>query len=166
VSSSSGAVPRTRTTRPRARLLNLTSRAPRLQSLGSRFHARLYSRSGGRRGGRWFGLPVLVIETRGRRSGRTRSTPIVYVRDGDRFLVTPANAGAKRTPAWWLNLSAAGEGTAVVRGKRTPVRPRVLEGAEGERAWQAMSRVLPALEDYRSFTERELPLVALEPVAG
>jgi F420H(2)-dependent quinone reductase len=156
---------RSATTRPLARLLNLSSRFHRLQPLATRFHARAYRRSRGRRGGRWFGMPVLVIETVGRCSGEPRAAPIVYVRDGDRFLVTPANAGAEQTPAWWLNLRAAGEGVAVVKGERVRVRPRVLEGAEQERAWQAMSRELPALEDYRTFTEREFPFVALEPVA-
>jgi F420H(2)-dependent quinone reductase len=155
---------RTRATRPLARLLNLASRFPRMEAAGSRFHARLYARSAGRRGGRWFGVPVLVIETIGCRSGRPRATPIVYVRDGDRLLVTPANAGAEKTPAWWLNLRAAGEGVAVIRGRRTPMRPSVLEGAEADRAWRAMERVLPAIEDYRTFTERRFPVVALEPV--
>jgi deazaflavin-dependent oxidoreductase (nitroreductase family) len=148
-----------------ARLMNLSSRLPRLQAVLTRFHARAHLRTRGRRGGRWVGgLPVIVIETVGRRSGRKRATPIIYVRDGDGYLVTPANAGADRTPAWWLNLEAAGEGAVVVRGERQPIRPRVLHGAERERAWEAMVRAGVALEDYRSFTEREFPLIRLEPV--
>lgn len=156
---------RTATTRPIARLLNLSSRFPRLQRRSTRYHARVYARSGGRRGGRWFGVPVMLIETVGRRSGKKRTTPIVYVRTGIGYLVTPANAGAELTPAWWLNLSASGEGVAVVRGERQPVRPRVLEGPEREGAWAALARLLPAIDDYRTFTERDFPLVMLEPVA-
>jgi deazaflavin-dependent oxidoreductase (nitroreductase family) len=153
------------TTRPIARVLNLTSRLPRLQRRGSQYHARVYARTRGRRGGRWFGVPVMVIETVGRRSGKRRTTPIVYVRTDTGYLVTPANAGAERTPAWWLNLRAAGEAVAVIRGERLRVRPRVLEGPEHEGAWAAMARVLPAIDDYRTFTEREFPLVMLEPVS-
>lgn len=148
-----------------ARLLNLSSRLPRLQGVLTRYHARAYVGSGGRRGGRWVGgLPVMVIETVGRRSGERRSSPIVYVRDGDGYLVTPANAGAGRTPAWWLNLEAAGRGAALVRAERLVVRPRVLLGVEREHAWRAMVDAGVALDDYDSFTERELPIVRLEPV--
>jgi deazaflavin-dependent oxidoreductase (nitroreductase family) len=147
-----------------ARLQNLSTRFPRLQHAGSRFHARLVEGSGGRFGGRWLGgAPVLVLETVGRRTGRRRTTPIIYLRDGERFIVTPANAGAERTPDWWLNLRAAGEATAIVRGHRVPVRARVIEGAERERLWREFARQLAALDDYSSFTEREFPIVALEP---
>jgi deazaflavin-dependent oxidoreductase (nitroreductase family) len=157
---------RGRLTRPLARLFNLTSRVPRLQSAATRFHSRAYARTGGRRGGRWWGVPVLVLETVGRRSGKPRRTPIVYVRDGERLLVTPANAGADRTPGWWLNLAAAGEGVALVEGMRVRVRPRVLEGDEREHGWRALARALPALHDYGTFTERRFPLVSLEPLGG
>jgi F420H(2)-dependent quinone reductase len=156
---------RTARTRPIARLLNLSSRFPRFQTLSTGYHARVYARTRGRRGGLWFGVPVMLIETVGRRSGRKRTTPIVYLEAGDGFLVTPANAGAQHTPAWWLNLSAAGEAVAVVHGERRRVRPRVLEGPEREGAWAALARVLPAIDDYRTFTERDFPLVMLEPVA-
>ena len=82
-----------------ARLQNLTTRFPRLQRAGSRLHARLYCRSGGRLGRRWFGgAPVMVLKTVGRRSGRRRQTPVLYLRDGERLVVTPANAGASLTP--------------------------------------------------------------------
>jgi len=147
-----------------ARLLNLSSRAPGLQSRGSRFHARLYQRSHGKLGRRWFGAPVLVLETVGRRSGRARSTPVVYLETDGGYVVTPANAGASRTPAWWLNLREAGEGVAVVRGRRERVRPRELKGAEAEQAWAAMQRALPAIADYRTFTGRRFPVVMLHPV--
>jgi deazaflavin-dependent oxidoreductase (nitroreductase family) len=150
-----------------SRLLNLSSRLPRVQRILTRYHARASLGSDGRRGGRWVGgLPVMVIETVGRRSGRKRSSPIVYVRDGDGYLVTPANAGARRTPAWWLNLRDAGEAAVAVRGERLRVVPRVLEGPERRRAWEAMTDAGVALEDYESFTEREFPMVRLEPVSA
>jgi deazaflavin-dependent oxidoreductase (nitroreductase family) len=107
---------------------------------------------------------VLVIETIGRRSGKPRSTAVIYMRDGDRFLVTPANAGADRTPAWWLNLQASATATVVVDGGRLRVRARELRAAERDRLWRAFAARVAALDEYRAFTTRDIPLVALEPI--
>jgi hypothetical protein len=101
-------------------------RWPRTQRAMSRLHARLYDLTGGRFLPRWFaGAPVMVVETVGRRSGRTRVTPVLYVRHGDAFVVLAANAGADRAPAWWLNLESAGEGEVRTGRRRTRIRPRV-----------------------------------------
>jgi F420H(2)-dependent quinone reductase len=112
---------------------------------------------------RWFGAPVMVLETRGRKSGKPRATPVLYLRDGDRLVVQAANAGNKSTPAWWLNLRAAGEGSVVIAGERHRVRPRIPEGEERERLRQEYAGMYPAAEEYREFTEREIPLIVLEP---
>jgi F420H(2)-dependent quinone reductase len=131
----------------------------------SRLHARLYRLTGGHFLPRWWaGAPVMVLETRGRRSGELRRTPVLYLRDGDALVVCPSNAGAPRTPAWWHNLREAREGTTVIGSERTRVRPRVLEGAERERLWRAFGEMYPQLDMYTEFTERPFPLVALEPV--
>ena len=152
-------------TRLTSRLTNLTTRTPRLQSRATRFHARLYRRTRGRRGGRWIGgAPVMVIETIGRRSGEPRATPVVYARDGERFVVTPANAGATRTPAWWLNLREHPEATVQVGDRTLRVRASAAEGAERARLWAVLRDVVPSIDDYVNFTEREFPIVALLPV--
>ncbi len=93
----------------------------------------------------------------GRRSGEPRATPVLYLRDGDALVVCASNAGAERTPAWWLNLREAGEGTAVVGSERTRVRPRVLEGAERERLWRAFAEMYPQLDIYTEFTRATVP---------
>jgi deazaflavin-dependent oxidoreductase (nitroreductase family) len=126
-------------------------------------HARLYRRTGGRFMPRWFGAPVMVLETVGRRSGKARATPILHMRDGDRLVVMAANAGHDRTPAWWLNLREAGEGVAVIAGDRRKVRPRIPQGDERERLWQGYKLMYPAAEEYLDYTEREIPLIVLEP---
>jgi deazaflavin-dependent oxidoreductase (nitroreductase family) len=129
-----------------------------------RLHARLYRISGGRFMPRWFsGAPVMVLETVGRRSGRKRATPVLYLRDGDALVVLAANAGADRTPAWWLNLQEAGVGEVVVGRRRMRVRPRLLDGTERDRAWRAFVAMYPQAEHYTRFTRRALPLIALEP---
>lgn len=132
-----------------------------------RLHARLYALSGGRFLPRWFaGAPVMVLETVGRKSGKLRRTPVLYLRHRDALVVLAANAGAERSPAWWLNLRDAGEAQVVLGRRRATVRPRVLEGAERDRLWRAFVEMYPQAEDYTLFTDRELPLVALELVDG
>jgi deazaflavin-dependent oxidoreductase (nitroreductase family) len=148
-----------------SRLTNLSSRTPRLQRRATRFHARVYRRTGGRRGGRWInGAPVLVIETVGRRSGERRATPVVYARDGERYVVTPANAGARHTPAWWLNLRESGRATIHVGDRSLEVEASAAEGAQRERLWGVLREVVPSIDEYREFTDREFPVVVLEPV--
>lgn len=137
---------------------------PRAQRAMARLHARAYQRSGGRIGGHWFdGAPVLVLLTVGRRSGKLRRTPVLYLRDGDALVVLAANAGSDRTPAWWRNLEAAGGGEVIVGGDRHAVRPRELTGAERDRLWRAFVDMYPQAEYYARFTDRHLPLVTLEP---
>jgi deazaflavin-dependent oxidoreductase (nitroreductase family) len=148
-----------------AKRSNWLVRKRRGRAIGwSRLHARLYQLTRGRFLPRWWaGAPVMVLETRGRRSGELRRSPVLYLRDGDGVVVCPSNAGAHRTPAWWLNLREAGEGTIVIGRERTSVRPRVLEGAERERLWRDFAEMYPQLDHYTEFTERRFPLVALEP---
>jgi deazaflavin-dependent oxidoreductase (nitroreductase family) len=146
-----------------ARITNVAARMRRSTTAWSRFHAALLRRSGGRLLPRWLGVPVLVLETVGRRSGQPRGTPLIHVRQGDAYLVLAANGGNDRTPAWWLNLRDADAATVFVRGQRTAVRPRLLDGEERAAAWRAFVAAYPPAADYLRFTERELPLIALEP---
>jgi deazaflavin-dependent oxidoreductase (nitroreductase family) len=140
---------------------------PVAQRAMGRLHARLYRICGGRVLSHWFaGAPVMVLETVGRRSGQTRATPVLYLRDGDAFVVLAANAGADRTPAWWLNLREAGEGGIVVGRRRMRVRPRLLAGSERDGLWRAFVEMYPQAEHYTRFTDRALPLIALEPDHG
>ena len=129
----------------------------------SEVHARLYRATKGRFMPKWFGAPVMVLETVGRKSGKPRATPVLCLLDGDNIVVQPANAGSDRTPAWWLNLRDAGEGVAVIAGERRKVKPRPASDEEHERLWPEYLRMYPAAEDYRRFTDRELPLIVLEP---
>jgi deazaflavin-dependent oxidoreductase (nitroreductase family) len=132
----------------------------------ARLHARLYDASGGRLLRRWFGAPVIVLETVGRRSATRRRTPLIHLRDGERVVVVAANAGSPTVPAWWHNLRAAGRATIVVSGDRIAVRPRLVEGEERERLWRAFADRYAGLDDYAAMTDRELPVVVLEPDAG
>jgi deazaflavin-dependent oxidoreductase (nitroreductase family) len=135
----------------------------RAQRVWSRLHARLYRWTGGRFLPRWFhGAPVMLLKTVGRRSGKSRVNPVLYLRDGDSLVVLAANAGNDRTPAWCHNLRAAGEGEVVIGRERRRVRPRVITGPERERLWRSFVEMYPQAEIYTRFTERPLPLIALE----
>lgn len=106
---------------------------------------------------------MLVLETVGRHTGRTRRTPVLYLRTDDALVVLAANAGSDRTPSWWLNLEAAGSGLVIVGRRKSQVTARLLEGAERERLRQAFVAMYPQADQYATFATRRLPLVALEP---
>lgn len=152
--------------RPRTRwpgLAPLVVRAPTVLRRLSASHAGVLRRTGGRVLGGWFGARVLVLETIGRRSGRPRSTPLVYLRDRDGLVVVAANGGADRQPGWWLNLRSAGHAVAVIDGERVAVRPREATGAERDRLWSRLARHAP-IANYQRRTSRPLPIVVLTPV--
>lgn len=149
-----------------SRLALRARRAPGLARLLARAHGRLYRLSGGRALGRWFGAPVLELETVGRRSGAVRRTALIYVEHGDDLLVMGANGGADRAPAWWLNLTAAGRGRVTVAGRSWDVTARVPRGDEGRELWAAFARAYSPVEEYRTFTERELPVAVLSRLGG
>jgi F420H(2)-dependent quinone reductase len=155
--------PADRVARIARRSNRIANTRPRTLRRWSRLHARLNRLTRGRFVPKWFGAPVLVIQTVGRRSGRRRATPVLYLRDGERFIVYAANAGAHRTPAWWLNLRDAGGAAIALRGQRSEVRPRVLEGSERESAFERFCEMYPQAREYPAFTGRPMPLVALEP---
>ena len=98
--------------------------------------------------------------TLGRCSGMRRSAALVYLPDGDDLVVVPANAGAARPPAWWLNLRAAGEGIVHVAGERRRVKPVETRGAERERLWRRFAALTPVAH-YERAAGRELPVVVL-----
>jgi deazaflavin-dependent oxidoreductase (nitroreductase family) len=142
----------------------LTLRVPGLTRRLTRMHATVYLWTGGRLVGRWFGLAILVLETVGRRSGVPRRVPVAYLPDGENLVVVPANGGAHRPPAWWLNLLAAGEATAVLGRERLRVRAYEATGAERERLWQRFAFASP-VNRYQRRTSRRIPVVVLTRVA-
>ncbi len=143
-------------------LSDAARRHPRATRWLTAAHAAVIRGTGGSLGVRWFGAPILLLETVGRRTGRPRTTALVYLPDGDDLVVVAANAGAERAPAWWLNLRAAGEGVAIVGGERRPVGATATDGARRERLWARFAAVSPVAH-YQRQTRRPLPVVALTP---
>jgi F420H(2)-dependent quinone reductase len=107
-------------------------------------------------------MPVLVLTTVGRRSGKRRSTPVGFLRYGDGYAVIASNAGSDRVPAWWLNLQADPEAEVLAGRKRHAVRARRATAAEDEFVWAEFARLNPGFDEYRSLTDRPIPVVILE----
>lgn len=107
-------------------------------------------------------VPSLLLTTTGRRSGQPRTTPLLGVPDGDAFIVIGSNWGGRRHPEWALNLLAQPAATVVHRGRRFPVRARVLAGGERERAWRLALRQWPAYQSYAGRAGRELYVFRLD----
>jgi deazaflavin-dependent oxidoreductase (nitroreductase family) len=125
-------------------------------------HVRVYRETGGERGYRWRGTEILLLTTRGRRSGELRTTPLIHRTDGDRWVVVASKGGAPEHPGWFENLSAEPDATIQVRDEEIPVRASVAEGAERERLWSLMTEVWPSYDEYVKRTDREIPVVVLE----
>ncbi|SCG47945.1 deazaflavin-dependent oxidoreductase, nitroreductase family [Micromonospora siamensis] len=112
-------------------------------------------------------IPSLVITTTGRRSGKPRSNPLLYVPDGDAYVVIGSNWGQQHQPGWAMNLLADPAAEVDVKGRRTRVRAEVATGAERDRLWQLLVTEWPA---YRTYVERaggrEIRIFRLVPVPG
>jgi len=128
-----------------------------------KLHPRLYRWSGGRIGGRIMNMPVLLLATRGRKSGRARENALMYLPRDPAYVVIASVLGEERHPAWWLNLRAQPETEIQVGGRRIPVRAREAEGPEREQLWQAVVARQPDYAEYATRTARRIPVVVLEP---
>jgi F420H(2)-dependent quinone reductase len=129
----------------------------------SALHNGLYRASKGKVGGEMRGAPVLLLTTTGRKSGKKRTTPLLYGRTGDDLVVIASVGGAPKNPAWYWNLQGQ-DAEVQVRGERRRVRARDAEGEERERLWQLMLGLYPPYAEYQTKTTRQIPVVVLETV--
>lgn len=128
-------------------------------------HRGLYRVSGGRVGASLAGKPMLLLTTRGRKSGRERTTPLLYHRDGDEFIVVASNGGDPRHPAWYLNLRSDPTVRVQVGSRRVVCLARVATPEERARLWPALLARYPGYSDYEKRAGREIPVVVLRPQA-
>jgi|SRR5581483_8430531 len=134
-----------------------------LLSLVGSLHSALYRASGGRIGRAMKQAPVLLLTTKGRKTGKMRTTPLLYGRDGDRLIVVASVGGADRNPAWFHNLKGH-KAEVQIGSEKLRVKARVAEGEERQRLWAQMVALWPAYAEYQQRTERRIPVVVLEPV--
>jgi deazaflavin-dependent oxidoreductase (nitroreductase family) len=125
-------------------------------------HVKRYLQTDGAEGHEWRGTTVLILTTIGRRSGEPRSTPLIYQRHGDDYIVVASKGGAPEHPAWYLNLQAQPQVTVQVLGDRFKARARTASEQEKPELWGTMAAAWPAYDDYQRSTGREIPVVVLE----
>ena len=127
-------------------------------------HARIYQLSGGLIGHRLPGLPrMLLLDHVGAKTGTRRTTPLVYVPDGDDFVIVASKGGHPKHPAWFHNLKANPETRVQLGTRKVPVTARVATDAERKRLWPKVVKAYSGYEGYQRRTERKIPLVMLEP---
>lgn len=130
-------------------------------------HRLVLTASGGRLLRRAGGMPVVVLTTTGRRSGRRRHTVLTSpVRDGDRVVLVASYGGDDRDPDWFLNLLEDPRVGLTVGGARREMRARVVGHEEKAELWPRIVQAHPGYGAYQRRTERDIPVVVVEPYAG
>ena len=125
-------------------------------------HTVVYRATGGLVGHRFPGAPsMLLLDHVGARSGVERTTPLVYVEDGDALVLVASKGGYPKNPAWFHNLRAHPDATVQVGSQRRAVRARVASPSERARLWPKAVGVYAGYAGYQERTEREIPLVVL-----
>lgn len=113
---------------------------------------------------RFRGGDLLLLTTVGRKTGRPRTTPLLHLHDGDRWVVVASNGGADWEPGWWLNLRAGSAGHVEVDGTVTPVTAAEITGDEREAMWKRLNAEVFDYDSYQAKVSRRLAVVALTPV--
>ena len=110
------------------------------------------------------GRDVLILTTKGAKSGETRESPLAYTRDGENLVVVASKGGAPTHPSWYHNLVTDSEVTVEAEGERFKARAHVPQGEEYERLYTQHADVLPTFHEYRKKTSRKIPVIVLERV--
>ena len=108
-------------------------------------------------------LPTLLLTTNGRRSGKPITMPLIYGEADGSYIIVASKGGAPQHPGWYLNLAATPQVEVQVRDKRFRATARTASGQERTSLWQKMRGIYPPYDEYQTKTEREIPVVVLEP---
>jgi deazaflavin-dependent oxidoreductase (nitroreductase family) len=127
-------------------------------------HVDRYRATNGEDGHDWEGTQTLILTTTGRRSGEPRTHALIYGRHGADYLVVASKGGAPQHPAWYLNLEANPDVEIQVKGDKLRARARTARPDQKAELWPIMTKEWPAYDGYQTKTDREIPVVVLEPV--
>jgi proline iminopeptidase len=126
-------------------------------------HVRLYRETDGATGHEWReGSTILLLTTKGRKTGLARTVPLIYDLDGANPVIVASKGGAPDHPGWFKNLVQTPEADVQILESHVPVRAREAEGQEREQLWERMNRMWPHYEEYQAKTDRRIPVVVLE----
>jgi F420H(2)-dependent quinone reductase len=132
----------------------------------TQLHVLAYRASRGRIGRDFRGAPVALVEHVGRKTGKHHTSPLIYLADGADVVIVASFGGAKRDPQWWPNLKADPRTTVQVGSERRAVVARQATPEEKQRLWPQLVAIYPPYEDYQRRTERDIPVVLLEPAGS
>ena len=126
-------------------------------------HVERYQETDGAEGHEWReGSTVLLLTTRGRKTGQKTTTPLIYDLDGDNPVIVASKGGAPEHPGWYRNILKTPEVEVQIKGEKFRARARTAEGEERERLWRLMNEMWPHYAEYQEKTHREIPVVVLE----
>jgi proline iminopeptidase len=126
-------------------------------------HVRVYRETDGEEGHIWReGSTILLLTTKGRKTGLDRTVPLIYDLDRANLVIVASKGGAPDHPGWFKNLVKTPEAEVQILARRVAVQARVAEGEERNRLWEQMNEMWPHYDEYATKTEREIPVVVLE----
>lgn len=108
------------------------------------------------------GRPLMILTTRGAKSGEPREAIVTYTRDGDRYVIAASKSGAPTNPQWYHNLLANPEATVEAHREKFTARATVTSGAERDRLWNQHAEERPEFREYPKKTSRQIPVFTLE----
>lgn len=124
----------------------------------------LFRASGGRLGAKFLrGAPVFLLVTKGRKSGQPRTAPLLYLREGNDYVVVASKGGMSHHPLWFRNLEANPDAEVEIGSEKIPVRARRATDEEKARLWPKLVQMYPDYADYQARTQRNIPVVLLTP---
>lgn len=129
----------------------------------SRANTLAYKLSGGRLGGSFGNAPVALLTTIGRKTGEPRVSPLIYLREGNRVIFVASRGGSDKHPMWYLNLRDNPQVGVQIKDENLALTARVADDDERAEYWPKLTAMYPSFADYRSWTDREIPIVVCEP---
>jgi deazaflavin-dependent oxidoreductase (nitroreductase family) len=143
----------------------------KLMRLSSRAHVWVYRKTGGRLGSTWRvgaafrrGVPVLLLTTIGRKSGQPKTTPILYLADGERIIIVGSQGGMAKHPQWFLNLTHTPQVRVQIGPRVREMRARVANPEEHAALWPRLVVLYADFATYQAWTDRAIPIIILEPM--
>jgi deazaflavin-dependent oxidoreductase (nitroreductase family) len=125
-------------------------------------HVRVYQETNGEEGYIWNGVPTLLFTTKGRKSGKLYTNPIIYTQVGDKQVIMASMGGSPTHPSWYLNIQENPEIDVQIKADKFRARTRTATGQEREDLWAEAIKDWPNYDVYQSRTERQIPVVVIE----
>ncbi|MHA7730887.1 nitroreductase/quinone reductase family protein [Mycobacterium sp. ML3] len=109
--------------------------------------------------------PTMLLTVTGRRTGRQHTVPLIYIKEGENFVIAAAYAGSDTDPAWWLNLQRNPRAVAQVHDERFVVEAKPVAADRRPELWHRLVEMYPYFTDYQQRTSRQIPVVVLTPAS-